>query len=270
MDSEDEWDLAYNSKFDCGRADEVTDTVTETVPDHTDESPIDEDVNSNPQGRKKDPRGRKKGSYGSAVLKGAIRELAHTAEHAPGSIEHARECKKQKHMERKEQLASIVESIPSSSNMSNTSLKALQYVESFGGKMSTFLSVGDVDLHHLLCETLTQCYSKGFQDERDTLVHRQLEDSMSHTSVQALCKELHETRIGDRCLSIASCFLLLTGSCSKFSSAFADKTQVRETCFLLCANCVALSGFNQIINPIIYIIWRCVLIWWSILPNMGI
>lgn len=238
MDSDDEWDLAYDAKFDCVGADDDTVTGTETVPDHADESPIDDDVNvhSNPHGRKKDPRGRKKGSYGSAVLKGAMRQLAEAAEHAPGSIEYARECKKQKHMEHNKQLARAVEGIPSSSNMSNTSLGAIQYVESFGGKLGTFYSVGDVGLHHLLCETLSQCYSKGLQDERDTLVHRQLEDSMSHSSVQALCKELRETRIGDRCLSIASCFLLLTGSCSKFSSAFAGQDSSRGNMFPLIYN----------------------------------
>ncbi len=172
-----------------------------------------------PRPRQKDPRGRKKGSVGSSILKGVLSTVESEGDGAssqPGTIEYARKCREEKLRQRKSEQLILVSDMdthnPSSSSSSSkfASPEAIQYAESFGGKAATFLSVGDT-LHRKLFDSMLEAHRYQLTEERDELVQHQLKDAMSHVSVKTLCKQIGSTGIGQKCLSIASCFLLLTG-----------------------------------------------------------
>ena len=198
---EDDWDLAYGEAAGGSLGSGLEDRP-------------------GPRPRQKDPRGRKKGSVGSSILKGVLSTAASEGDGASserGTIEYARKCREDKLRHRKNEQLSLVSDMdthnPSSSSSSKiafASPEALQYAESFGGKLATFLSVGDT-LHHKLFESMLEAHRYRLTEERDELVQYQLKDAMSHVSAASLCKQIGSTGIGRKCLSIASCFLLLTG-----------------------------------------------------------
>lgn len=194
---DDDWDLAFG---------------------HESGAPFDPPVEVL-QGRPKqqDPRGRKKGSYGSSVLKGAVRDFVDNQASQAGTIEYARECRQAKLAQKRtdQMLVKDMTPAPLSSyavTLDNSSEETKQYVESFGGKGSTLFSVGN-SLHHALVDSLAASFRTGLTNEKDDLVNSQLKDAMSHVSARALCKQLETSAssIGARCVSIATCVLLLAG-----------------------------------------------------------
>ncbi len=159
-------------------------------------------------------RGRPRNIFGSRLLKEALQESndddsGNAQQPQPGSIEYARHIREQKVLARKSQ--------QNASSSHSSCVGSLSLSEATQESMVQFgsldiVTVTDVDgrkTYEKLVDALVQCKRKNIEPS-DPLVEHQLNDAMCTTSASQLGKQLNETKIGSRMLSIASALLNLS------------------------------------------------------------
>lgn len=162
----------------------------------------------------KRPRGRPRSIFGSRLLKEALQEpndddSGNSQQPQPGSIEYARHIREEKVLARK--------SRQNASSSQSSCVGSLSLSEATKESMVQFgsldvVTVTDVDGRKTcekLIDALVQCKQKNIEPS-DALVEHQLSDAMSTSSASQLGKQLNETKIGPRVLSIASALLSLS------------------------------------------------------------
>lgn len=163
------------------------------------------------------PKGRPKGTWGGAILRKLLstmedpkQDSARTA--GKGSIEYARECKKQVDQERQKAVAKHYGKQDSCTKNTGTDLALAEYIQHYG-IMSAF-SEEQREPHRSMYNCMVACHKQSLVGVEDSLVTHQLENSMSTMSARALSKQLGQTQVGNRMLSIAGAFVIMAGSLS--------------------------------------------------------
>ena len=165
--------------------------------------------------------GRPKGSVGSRLLNQAIQSQveAESSNPEPGSSGYARDCKRKIHekmLEERELDLQLVRSANQNQSAVSTDAASLAHLRQYGS-LEAICSAA-LPVHQSLCESMSLCHKKNLWGEEDPLVQHHLADAMSTVSTSVLCKQLGETRVGDRSLSISSAFWLLAGFLVQLSS----------------------------------------------------